>query len=475
MKLLQEIKKEFTDDIVNNLEIMKNYLLMPLENENDIVILAEISSYMKDVIGSDMQRVNKYKELIIEIDNKFFNYVYSKAITMNANKNWEEMLGLISKLIDYFQLKLTNVCFESQVQSMVYNIITNKVFYFRSGIEGWAYSERAIIYKNLGLNDLAIRDLLQAIKFNPMTYSIYVQLFLCLIKDGNFEDFKKQLDESYNIIIEKQDLGLYYYFNAVYYLNKNNLLVAHACAQCSLNYKIPLEYRNMANKLLAEILVKQDVIKTKFALPYNTVLTKNNIPTTISKNVRYALVAIYKQMVNSKTTNKFPQVLKLLKEYKLNDYVEWADYPTKEENMLVFEEYEFSVKFDRNWKINFQNFEKIDKIGSILELSKENYNLFLFIDTFDNTQEKTEKQALEDYSKCLEQKKFVKVGEKYIETIKKSIKIVNFKDENNNTVDFYIFKIGEIIGAVNVFCKEEYDKKEVMSLINSIKHFSPII
>ena len=143
-------------------------------------------------------------------------------------------------------------------------------------------------------------------------------------------------------------MGLYYYFNSVYYFNKNNLLLANACAQYALSFNIPIEYRNLTNKILADIVVKENVIKTKLMTSSNEVLKENNIPTTISKNVRYALVAIYKQMVNSKTLNKFPQVLKLLKEYKLNDYIEWAEYPKDNENMLVFEEYKFSVKFDRN-------------------------------------------------------------------------------------------------------------------------------
>ena len=150
----------------------KNALIEYVKNNNILFVL-------------DLHQLAPFRDVIIDIDNKFFNYVYSKAITMNANKNWEEMLGLISKLIDYFQLKLQTICFETQVQSMVYNVITNKVYYFRSGIEGWAYSERAIIYKNLGLNDMAIRDLLLAIKYNPN---------YCAVRTGLEMDSKTQLE-----------------------------------------------------------------------------------------------------------------------------------------------------------------------------------------------------------------------------------------------------------------------------------------
>ena len=38
MKSLQEIKKELTEDIDANLEILKNYLQMPFKTKNDIVI-----------------------------------------------------------------------------------------------------------------------------------------------------------------------------------------------------------------------------------------------------------------------------------------------------------------------------------------------------------------------------------------------------------------------------------------------------
>lgn len=474
MKKLQSILEELSGDNKDaDLNILINEAKEKVNTEQELYDRMEICKYIK--INYNYQQNSVIYAQIGNFDREFFKYIESKVNFKNGKKQWNLMLDYINRVYDYFDISDDEVIFDTFEDYFLYltmnpNIVNLK---FKQGIEGWIFYKRAIAYRNLKHYNLAINDLYSGIKCSPMSFAIYEELFKCYLKIKDYNKLKECLNLSYKIAKTSNDLSVFYYYMAQYYYKTNNLQVAKACAVYATKFDINFIQKNQLIEMFNTIVNMDNLVTDVFVARTEEVLKKHNIPIWYSQEMMLATILCYKTCVTKVIDNNMLKNLsrKRLITYRLNGYIEQIDTNEyTDQNMVLYENYEFSVKLSKKWKIIYKVDNNSLEQGTILDAINGDDTLTIVMDKNINGLD-FETIFNENIKDLNEHKINTEVLHEVTTITKKIIKrvIVN-KDDKSVVMNFFMFNNKMFIISAS---KMDYEK-EIYKIINSFKTFLSI-
>ena len=479
MKTLDEIKQTLSGNLDVDLDLLYNEITKQTDNETDFFNQMQICKYMKSLCDTYSNKSAVYLQKINKLEKEFFAYIESKVNIKNGKKQWDNMLYYLNIAFDYFDITDNKLVFDTFEDYFVFATLNPNSFpvKFTTGIEGWLYYKRAIAYKNLKNYDMAIKDFNSCKKCSPMSYPAYFELCNCYLELKDYVNLKIVLDNSYKIIKSLEDLGSYYYLYSFYYLNKHNYQLAKACALYSLKFNISLVMRNKIVELLNNIISDKNIVTDVFNNLPEQILKKQKLPLWFAKEILASYLIMYKSCINNIINDKNLQknIYKKLMMFRLKAYIEQIETnETTSQNMYMFEEYEFYLKLDKNWKVVFQKDDKELIEGSIMECVFNDDTLSFVIDK--NKENYDLDYLYKENLETLKEAGFNIIQENTYSTItKKNIKsIVVGSKEQNVLMDFMLLDNNYLLIISTNQSNGSDKQKLLLKIINTIRSFKSI-
>lgn len=463
-KQLQKILKSLSGDIYNDSETLEKYIFDGDLTDN-LSLKLELCKLLKEFCTIDCGILEKYHNIIIEFDIKYYNLYRKNYAKCYSTKNYEMALYYVNQIVWYFDFPQKDTSFDSILKFFIYKLWHPKFKgnFITTG-EAEIFSNFADVCIGIGDVEKALECMKICIECSPLEFTYYEKMLSILDKFEYVDEMQEFLKKAYNLADDEKILAILQYYWAKYYKHKKQYRLSKVCGDFLLNKRsLPILYKKDLYEMLVEY--QRKGITTTSSIDYYTkILKKEDFPFEKNLQMFFATLSIYGACIRGAIddTELKNEAMNELKKYKQDTFVLEYERSIQKDCQFCFDgRSNLYVFFNRGWKA-VPNDE--DRISPKSEITLKNRSNELKIELSLKNYEKKQQENL----KIKEHKQYQTIQGKNIEytiyNLNRNSDYINIKFELNSK------DIGSAYMKYSRHSKKM--KGEILGIVSTIGVFS---